>query len=325
MRTILFLLFSCFLWSSAVAQQVEIVEAPHPIILSGNHVSPLLSPDGRTIAFSQQGYKGIYLMNVDGTNIRTLCEHAGAGWGFEWSPDGRYIAARINQFEPDSVRKKTTIEVIDVESGESILVMPFQKSMNIGLPRWSNNVVYFSTRQGIKYNAVQKSSSGKGLKLKKISKPNVRYSTAGEIMMEDRGTKRVLKSPGGREILSAVWSPSGDKIAIEVVGRPSLYIVNSNGSSVTELDAKGERPRWLNDSYVVYMVTEDDGHRLLAGNIYLAKSDVSEKTNLTANLNKIALYPSASPDGKIVFNTEDGMIYVMRIRIPAVQDDSTVK
>ncbi len=300
---------------SAVAQQVEIVEAPHPITVSAYYSTPLISPDGNLIACSQERYKGICLMNVDGTNVRTLCEHAGAGWGFEWSPDGKYIAARINQLEPDSIHKMTTVEVIDVQDGTSILVMPLEKSAAIGLPQWSSNVVYFSTKQGIKSSAVQKSSSGKDLKLTKLSKPNVRYRTARGIVLEDLGAKRVLKSPGGREILSSVWSPTGDKIAIEVVGRPSLYVMSADGSNMIELDAKGERPRWLNDSYLVYMVTEDDGHRLLAGSICLAKSDGSSKVNLTPDLNKIALYPSASSNGTIVFSTEDGMIYVMKVRV----------
>jgi hypothetical protein len=106
---------------------------------------------------------------------------------------------------------------------------------------------------------------------------------------------------------------------MEVVGRPSLYALIADGGHVIELDVRGERPRWMDNSNLVYMVTDDDGHRLTSGSIYVARSDGTAKANLTADLNKIALYPSASSDGTIAFNTEDGIIYVMKVKVEAAR------
>lgn len=53
------------------------------------------SPDGRTIAFSNAArggvIAGVYLVNVDGSNIRLLTPPVIGGWSANWSPDGASI------------------------------------------------------------------------------------------------------------------------------------------------------------------------------------------------------------------------------------------
>ena len=52
-----------------------------------------LSPDGTTIAFqSDRSPGGIFLMDVDGTNVRHLIGTWDKGYPTSWSPDGQYLA-----------------------------------------------------------------------------------------------------------------------------------------------------------------------------------------------------------------------------------------
>lgn len=54
------------------------------------------SPDGKTIAFSNAGrggvIAGVYLVDVDGSNIRQLTPPVIGGWSANWSPDGSSIS-----------------------------------------------------------------------------------------------------------------------------------------------------------------------------------------------------------------------------------------
>ena len=63
---------------------------------------PAISPDGRQICFSYrtQGTAGLYVMNANGTNVRTLAADSfdvrGAA---SWSPDGKWVAVAANRGE----------------------------------------------------------------------------------------------------------------------------------------------------------------------------------------------------------------------------------
>jgi len=60
---------------------------------SANDTSPVLSPDGRRIAFvsDRDGNREIYLMNADGSEQTNLTRDAADDWTPAWSPDGEYL------------------------------------------------------------------------------------------------------------------------------------------------------------------------------------------------------------------------------------------
>jgi len=62
---------------------------------------PAVSPDGRLICFSsrKRGISGLYVMNANGTNIRTLVDSLDVRGAASWSPDGKWVAFAGNQGE----------------------------------------------------------------------------------------------------------------------------------------------------------------------------------------------------------------------------------
>jgi Tol biopolymer transport system component len=63
---------------------------------------PAFSPDGRQICFSYrtQGTAGLYIMNANGTNVRTLAADSfDARGAASWSPDGKWVAVAANRGE----------------------------------------------------------------------------------------------------------------------------------------------------------------------------------------------------------------------------------
>jgi tetratricopeptide (TPR) repeat protein len=109
------------------------------------------------------------------------------------------------------------------------------------------------------------------------------------------------------------WSPDGRRIAFESYVRPEIYVIDVDGTGLTNLTNHPERdlmPAWSPDGKKIAFVSNRDGNQ----EIYVMNADGSEQRRLTAN-DAQDLAPSWSPDGKkIAFVSErdgDREIYVM--------------
>lgn len=101
------LAFMAFLSSKGGADGLWKLENGAPLELwrgddGGVVAPPAISPDGRHICFSYRtrGTAGLYVMNANGTNVRTLAADSfdvrGAA---SWSPDGKWVAVAANRGE----------------------------------------------------------------------------------------------------------------------------------------------------------------------------------------------------------------------------------
>lgn len=99
--------YLAFLSSKGTANGLWKLENGAPLELwrgdnGGVVAPPAISPDGGQICFSYrtQGTSGLYVMNANGTNVRTLAADSfdvrGAA---SWSPDGKWVAVAANRGE----------------------------------------------------------------------------------------------------------------------------------------------------------------------------------------------------------------------------------
>jgi len=118
--------------------------------------SPVWSPDDRQIAFSgtHGGITDLYIVDVDGNNMRQLTNDKYGDMQPAWSPDGKRLAFATDRGPPTdlSVLKiaKWQIAVLDLQSG-AIEVLPNQGGLNLN-PAWSpdgRQVAFISDRTGI--------------------------------------------------------------------------------------------------------------------------------------------------------------------------------
>lgn len=95
-KLITFLLLLCAVSVAGAAQTFTVDEA-----LKVRRVGdPQLAPDGRTVAFTitdidktaNRGTTQIYLINIDGTNLRQLTKETRSSSAPRWSPDGKRLA-----------------------------------------------------------------------------------------------------------------------------------------------------------------------------------------------------------------------------------------
>lgn len=119
-----------------------------------------------------------------------------------------------------------------------------------------------------------------------------------------------MVSEGDDRFYGGVVSPDGRYIAYNGL-YTGLYIAPLDGSGPPIYLGEGHSPSWLPDgSGIVYNVSIDDGHQLLASDLYLASVDGTTISNLTQTPDQIEIHPCVSPDGQWIAYEVDGAIYI---------------
>lgn len=114
----------------------------------------------------------------------------------------------------------------------------------------------------------------------------------------------------GDRFFGAVVSPDGDKVAFQGLSTGIYVHVRSTGS--LEHVGPGTAPSWSPDgSRLVFEVTEDDGHDIVASDLYLYEVSADRVARLTSTDAMVERRPSFSPDGtRVAFDDDRGAIFV---------------
>jgi dipeptidyl aminopeptidase/acylaminoacyl peptidase len=318
MRYRLLFLFVFILFTGSIFAQdgsLRVVGEPELLVRSeGNlFMAPRWSPDGSMIAFTGPRYAGIWLLYLADGRIEQITDEESAGFGFSWSDDSRSILARVSIYE--NVRRYTAVKIFDVREGTETIVADYQRNI-VGVPQWSagGENVLINTRSGLQVRSSQRTvrnesdgQGGAGIQA---------FPSGGSIAIRDESTYDIHTAQplGEQSYINVTLSPDRSKIAFEYVGG-SLHVMNADGTGLIDL-GRGHRPQWSPDGeYIVYMITEDDGHNYTAADIYAVRADGSDRVRLTDDDAKIQLNPSWSPDGnRIVYDVyNEGAIYAITV------------
>ncbi len=280
---------------------------PMKLLITGHAQGPKISADGKLIAFSREHYNSVEVFDLVTKEQRTICTHLGSGWGMVWL-NNETIIARSTQEGVSFRDRKMGLELIDVKTGRESVIIPFAAANRIEVPRksssgnvaaWnSGTMILIDTDKIVKWGDLPADEA-------------VASSEQGEILMG----KESLRAPTNRALLSLVWSPDGSKALIELLGQPSLYILDRATQEFQSVAQRGEHPVWVNNDLYAYMETTDDGHDILTGDIFVASSVDGKRQSLTAQFDRVALTPTASVDGTIVFGTTTGELFIIQLPI----------
>jgi len=201
---------------------------------------PSWSPDGQQIAFasdrSGNANYNIYVMNLDGSNLRAVVEDTGGDFAPSWSPDGQKILFQARR----SNTTRWDIYVVNLDgSGEQVLA---NTTLDEQLPTWSpdgSKILYQAGRDSIGTDIYVANADGSGVAR--------------------------LTSGNGRLHSSPAWSPDGTQIAFESnlhqavvlgaipIAEYELYTMNADGSNIKRLTFDGgansqvRNPTWSPD------------------------------------------------------------------------------
>lgn len=275
----------------------------------GNYfMQPVWSPDGLKIAFTESNYKGLWLVNTNGSDLIQLSDEIGAGFDFVWSPDSREILSRVYKYE--GAVKLNAIKSFSIENENETNISGYIRE-KLGIPRWmaDNSQIYY-----LKDKKLETIETGRTVKFAGPT-PLIYQNNSKIYSGVNTSVMRSLSVGNKNKIyLNMRISPDGQKVAYEVMGG-NLFTMSVDGTGVTDLGV-GFNARWSPDGlYLVYMINTDDGHKYLSSDLYIIKSDGKEKINMTDTSDKLEMNPCWSADGKkIVYNTyKEGTIYVMAI------------
>ena len=292
---------------SAQAQPLR-ADAPIQLVADGQpSTHPVWSPDGSQVAFTREGYTGLWLVDADGANVRQLTDAPAAGFGFSWAPDGTALVARTARY--DGLRRLDAVTVWTLDGTATALTEG--RSAMTDLPRWLGPRHVALRVDGV-LDVYPLDDDARAVP----SEPVVMTGADGGLALAEpaTGAVREISPLANTRVLNVTPSPDGQRVAFEVYGG-NLHVMDRDGSNLIDLGV-GERPTWSPDGrWIAAMVTEDDGHAFTASELVAVRSDGSERVVLTQTPDRIEMNPSWSPDGRrIAFDdAADGALYVLPV------------
>lgn len=298
---ILFLLFATIL---IVAQEGETVARLEGKLL----INPKVSPDGNSVAFTQEGYNGIFIFN-EKSGVVQLTEEPASGFGFSWLSDNSGIISRAARFSGPYRENQVVIYTL-ADKGRTP-ASPLSSKITV-LPGVSTAGEPFSVFENTVHSFNMSTRSLEATLPLGIAA----FVENDKISVTSTSGKRVIEPVKGQRCINASISPDGSKVVFEIIGG-NLYVINTDGTGLVDL-GKGYRGAWAPDSRrIAYMVTEDDGHVITASDIWQVNADGSGKTRLTSTSTVLEMDPAFSPVGKFIYyaSINDGSIMRMSAEV----------
>jgi Tol biopolymer transport system component len=257
-------------------------------------MQPVWSPTGEWIAITSGRYDGIWLVKPNGTGLQQLTADLAVGYKMKWSPDGKMLAGRAAKYE--NQRRFNAIKAYDLITKQGRLLSDFRTLMP-GLPQWAegNQKIALFANRGLEFFQVAANSAARNMPAAP-KRPLVFASEQGLIVLAPDATLQKKIQPVQGEVINAAPSADGGKIVFEMANG-HLYVCKIDGTALLDL-GRGERPQWSPDGgKIAFMISSDDGHKMLGADIYVMGADGSGKSNLTNSADRLEMNCSWSPDG----------------------------
>ena len=269
--------------------------------------NPRWSPDGSKIAFTKEGYDGLFVMNANGSNKTSLVTSSGVGYMYQWSADSKEILVRDTRWS--GAKRLHAAWVINASSGITTRMSQDAEYMQPAAWRYTNGIksIVAPDTKVLKANLTPMSKA-LASQLSNNKYANTSFITDFEhlYIVDAFGNKKVLNV--GPSFCPSL-SPDGKKVVFNQMD--DICVINIDGTGKRVL-GRGFNPSWVNNNQIIYELTEDNGHIYTAGELYLMNVNDKSIKKLTATSNLIEMNACVSPDGnKVIFTSfTDGQIYI---------------
>ncbi len=304
MRMFFFILIVFVALTSAQTFRVESVK-PLTTPEEGQYFFPTVGPDGETVYFTGMNYTGLYARNMKSGSIVTITEDPGAGYNPVISEDGEMVYYRTYQYK--GMRRYSSLISYDQQDRRKQTLESEVRDLSFPIltPDGHINYTVDSKLKAIASAGLsEQHGNGQG---------PVVYIERRKIILYTGDERKELEPLGPGIYVWPSLSPQGDRLLF-TKGGEGTFVTDLDGNILSEL-GMANAPKWSPDgNWIVYMDDKDDGHQILSSEIFVVKSDGSERIKLTDTTDKIEMYPSWGTDNStLVYALDRGQIMIMRL------------
>jgi Tol biopolymer transport system component len=302
MRSVFFL--SILLLTIQVYPQTLRVRSVKRIIpeKTGSYLLTGIVPGTGQVLVAGEGYNGLSLLDTRKGKMTEISKDPGAGYEPAVTADGRKVIYRSDSF--DENLKVSSIYAYDIETGSNELLAA--RGRGVISPAVAGNSVLLKSdsETRVEQRGPALKSAGDRIFLVIEEMLPVLY----------RNDERKALSPNGDGFyIWASLSPDGTMILYNYQGRGS-FICDSDGKILHDL-GNINAPKWFNDKIVIGMDDKDDGHMITSSELVYYSLGDRKRIILTSTPERSEMFPFASGSKKIAFCTDNGDIYLMKVRV----------
>lgn len=306
MNKYIFLVF--FIYGLTFGQNIQVISNQSITqVEQGIFYYPQVSPTGENILFTSENYDGIWIYNNSIGKIEKIVEAEGAGYEPKFSADGNQIIYRKNDFINNL--KYSSINKIDINSKNVETLENKTRNLTPPLENRTKSVAYVVDKKLVTKNI------SNNLQKTDIGDERVVTIENSKMIIYTNGERIVYAPLGEGNYLWPSISHDGTRLLFTFAGK-GTFVTDFDGNIISELGF-AHYPSWSNDDkWIVYMEDHDDGYKVTTSEIFVVSVDGVTKTQLT-NTDKVKeMYPRwSSVDNEIVYNTTDGVIYKLKLKI----------
>jgi Tol biopolymer transport system component len=293
-------------------QEADSVAVKEIVKVIGNsdeqYSHPKFSHDDSRILFTTGNYKGIWIVNKDGSGLKQLTDARGSGYNFAVAESRPVIYYRQDEFGKRGRRLSYSIVKYNYDTDENSVI--YQSEEEISYPIAFKDGLAFIKNENPYYI-----KDGNNAKPLKDSEFFYAYSKVNKIIIIEGENKKVINPVGSSNIIWTEVMPYHKQIMFTAAG-DGTYLFDPKDSSKTKL-GEFEQPQ-ASGKYplIVFAKTSDDGMKTTGSDIYVYNRKGSSRKNLTKNTDEIELNPVWSNSGKeIAFNNLNGEIKIIKLTI----------
>ena len=288
------------------AQMVTVVEdAAVTNLKDGAFYYPAVSPDGTTLLFSSESYKGLWSNNLSTGKVVKITNVNGAGYEPGFSPVSNEILFREDKFVKG--KRFSSLLSYDVAAKKAAVLEEGVRDLKIcrdNSNAFKNYVKETEVRSTMKQTMLQKSAAPE----------KVVFIQDSKIVLSENNTKKALQPLGEGSYIWASLSPDKTKLLFTFAGK-GTYVTNLEGTILNKV-GYANYPSWSPDgNWILFMKDLDNGVNLISSEIYIANLKTGKYINLTLLSDDISMYPKWEvTNSEIFYNTDNGQIRKIKLK-----------
>lgn len=277
---------------------------------NGKFVKPNFTSDGKNIAFTTFNYNQIWIYNIEKKLAEKIIELPQCGNEYQISDDGNQIYFRNRA--RNGKRKGGTYSIFVYSITERKLDLLYSSEKRISVPKYLAGNLYFTEDEKPKKldlltNKVDENFSSSYF-----------YVNGNKLIKLHNRVDTISVNDSNFKFIKCDMSRNG-KFVSTLTANNGVLVLDNSGKLVRQFSSALSLDLLHMSNLVVYTEETDDGSKILSSKMVIGFTNSEKTINISEQLKESAFNPKWSfSDNRIVFNTEDGLIKVISLKVEKI-------